>query len=675
MNTFNKGLLAVGISFSFLLTSCEEKGQKKEEISLPANLLNYEADLSDLEGNKPLAFSDQGAWFAYGFPRAAKCQGGFAGPFLMTQENGVWSSDVLSRFRITDLRTGDILPLNRFDLEQNSYNSHLEQNYEGEEIRVEQKLFFLSAHTATISTRILNKSKKTKDLFVEVKGEIRSSSLSLEGNKTSVGIRSDRSNAQGLVRFQSHLPEELVVAEDNYYCSFREISLKAGAADTIILEHTFIFPEDLAHEEFPGLTSVAGYLDRKLEERIAEKEAQLKAIQFRPGFSGPGFFDLASKCILTLQNNWRSAAGELQHAGLFPSYHYQWFHGFWAWDSWKQAAALARYDTELAKDQIRAMYDFMNADGFIADCVYRDTTIEKHNFRNTKPPLSAWSVWKVFEQDHDTIFLAEMYLQLIRQHEWWYKFRDHDEDGLCEYGSTDGSLIAAKWESGMDNGVRFDNSSILKNSEGAYSLEQESIDLNSFLFMEKNYLAMISRALMQEEDADRFRSDADSLGQRIREEFFDPETGWFYDKTIDGSSFIRVKGSEGWSALFTGIASQEQADLMIQNMMDPTQFWTSVPFQTLSADHPEFEPDGGYWRGPNWLDQSYFAIMGLEKYGYQMEADSARMRIFRNARGLMTRGSAIRENYNPITGEGLEARNFSWSAGHLLLLLTEEQPN
>ncbi len=672
MNTFNKGLLAVGISFLFLLTSCEDKSQKAEEIGLQANLLNYEADLSNPEGHKPLAFSDQGAWFAYGFPTAAEYQGGFAGPFLMTQENGVWSSDVLSRFRITDLRTGDILPLNQLDFEQNSYNSHLEQNYEGEEIRVEQKLFFLSAHTAAISTSILNKSKKTKDLFVEVKGKLRSSSLSLEGNKTSVGIRSDRSNAQGLIRFQSHLPEELVVAEDNYYCSFREISLKAGAADTIILEHTFVFPEDLAHEEFKGLPSAAGYLERKLEERIAEKEAQLKGMGFRPGFSGPGFFDLASKCILTLQNNWRSAAGELQHAGLFPSYHYQWFHGFWAWDSWKQAAALARYDTELAKDQIRAMYDFMNADGFIADCVYRDTTIEKHNFRNTKPPLSAWSVWKVFEQDHDTVFLAEMYLQMIRQHEWWYKFRDHDGDGLCEYGSTDGSLIAAKWESGMDNAVRFDESTILKNSEGAYSLEQESIDLNSFLFMEKNYLAMISRALMQEEDADRFRFDADSLGQRIREEFFDPETGWFYDKTIDGSSLIRVKGSEGWSALFTGVASQEQADLMIQNMMDPAQFWTSVPFQTLSADHPEFEPDGGYWRGPNWLDQSYFAIMGLEKYGYQLEADSARMRIFRNARGLMTRGTAIRENYNPISGEGLEARNFSWSAAHLLLLLTTE---
>ena len=29
----------------------------------------------------------------------------------------------------------------------------------------------------------------------------------------------------------------------------------------------------------------------------------------------------------------------------------------------------------------------------------------------------------------------------------------------------------------------------------------------------------------------------------------------------------------------------------------------NVPFQTLSASHPDFKPNRGYWRGTNWLDQ------------------------------------------------------------------------
>ena len=48
-------------------------------------------------------------------------------------------------------------------------------------------------------------------------------------------------------------------------------------------------------------------------------------------------------------------------------------------------------------------------------------------------------------------------LKLKQYHNWWYRDRDHDQDGICEYGSTDGSLIAAMWESGMDNAVRFDD--------------------------------------------------------------------------------------------------------------------------------------------------------------------------------------------------------------------------
>ena len=67
---------------------------------------------------------------------------------------------------------------------------------------------------------------------------------------------------------------------------------------------------------------------------------------------------ILTKSICTLINNWRSAAGALKHDGLFPSYHYKWFQGFWSWDSWKHAVALVKIDVELAKNQVRAMYDY-----------------------------------------------------------------------------------------------------------------------------------------------------------------------------------------------------------------------------------------------------------------------------------------------------------------------------
>jgi putative isomerase len=32
----------------------------------------------------------------------------------------------------------------------------------------------------------------------------------------------------------------------------------------------------------------------------------------------------------------------------------------------------------------------------------------------------------------------------------------------------------------------------------------------------------------------------------------------------------------------------------------------------------------------------------------------------------------FRENYHPLTGEGLNAENFSWSAAHIIMLLQKD---
>ena len=59
-----------------------------------------------------LMFSDQGAWFAYGLPESDRRLLGFSGPFLMTQDNGIWSSGMLSGLLLTTGHHNDYL----FDL-------------------------------------------------------------------------------------------------------------------------------------------------------------------------------------------------------------------------------------------------------------------------------------------------------------------------------------------------------------------------------------------------------------------------------------------------------------------------------------------------------------------------------------------------------------------------------
>ena len=49
------------------------------------------------------------------------------------------------------------------------------------------------------------------------------------------------------------------------------------------------------------------------------------------------------------------------------------------------------------------------------------------------------------------------------------------------------------------------------------------------------------------------------------------------------------------------------------------------------------------------------------------EAKDMVLKMFVNAEGLLSDGP-IRENYNPLTGEGLHTKNFSWSAAAFYLL-------
>ena len=49
-------------------------------------------------------------------------------------------------------------------------------------------------------------------------------------------------------------------------------------------------------------------------------------------------------------------------------------------------------------------------------------------------------------------------------------------------------------------------------------------------------------------------------------------------------------------------------------------------------------------------------------------------KLWQNADGLLT-NKEIRENYHPITGKGLNAKNFSWSAAHILMLLQRRKRN
>lgn len=644
-----------------IILSCQTKNEK-DYLKFSQNILNYQVTPIKKFDKSGLMFSDQGAWFAYSFPDSINISG-FTGPFLMTQQNGIWSSQSLVNLVIDN---------NKWTSHNHtSYNSHLEQNYTSNKLKLKQELVFSSAHTAQIRTTIINTSNVKQSLQYQFKNtHLLADGLKLTSHNNQLTIKSSKTDAIGHIIFPSEF--KLISTDSSYVTNKTSIDLKPNEAKEFTISQTFIFSKYSWNDELKSIKNTS--IDSVLSSRKAEKNKQLKDVieNRKLHFQETIYAEILAKSLLTLQNNWRIPAGEIKHEGLFPSYHYKWFNGFWSWDSWKHAVGLSFYNTELAKKQMKLMFEFQNKDGFVADCVYRDTSIENHNYRDTKPPLSVWAVAKIYEKDQDIDFLKYMYPKLKLYHQFWYNKRDHDQDGLCEYGSTDGSLVAAKWESGMDNAIRFDNSKIVKNGDNAFSIDQESVDLNAYLYAEKIYLAQLASALDKSDESQQYTNEAKTLKAKIQTQFYDTVDGWFYDTSLDGKTFIKGEGSEGWTALWAKAATQEQAVAIKNKMMNPKKFFTKVPFQTMSADHKKFNPLKGYWRGPNWLDQAYFGVKSLRNYEFNDDADKATIQILKGAEGVLGKGKSIRENYHPLTGKGLNAQNFSWSAAHIIMLLQKD---
>ncbi|SMC62874.1 MGH1-like glycoside hydrolase domain-containing protein [Pedobacter africanus] len=606
-------------------------------------------------------FSDMGAWHAYTLPAGRQDNGTFIGPMVMDLE-GYWLANSVARLAVK--ADGKQIDLEKAQSSSHYYPGLLQQELKVAGLQISLKLLFISNREAMIETRITNLSGTKKELEIHWGGNLLKAEVAWQrdGNTLSADLGKGH-------RFQLRYPKQeplLFRLEKNRYNAMRgKLLLQAGKS----YSSSRIERYDLEEQQASGATKQRPF-DAELKTNTARWNGYLNAYF---NASGANIKDevqrrIAVKSILTLMTNWRSKAKDLLHDGVFPSLNYQGFYGFWSWDSWKQAVGISYFNPELAISNILSMFDYQDGHGMVADCVYTDK--KENNLRDTKPPLAAWAVWLVHTRAADPDFLKNIYPKLVSYHKWWYKNRDHDQNGLCEYGATDGTRIAAAWESGMDNAVRFDQALLLKNNDKAWSLNQESVDLNAYLYAEKEYLAKIADALGRAAEARAWRAQQGGLKKQINTFFYHAEKGFYYDRLMD-KSWIAAEGPEGWIPLWAGLADQQQAAAVRDIMLKKEKFNTYLPLPTLTADHPRFDPMKGYWRGPVWLDQVYFGLNGLQRYGYQKAAAELLRQTLNHAEGLALQGP-IHENYHPLSGKGLNAMNFSWSAAHLLMLLKEQ---
>lgn len=636
-HTFTKTILLATVAAGFI-SSCSPTAEnpdtgKRYEFTNILDIAYTPDTLTRCRG----WFTDAGSWMGFTLPQKDKWINGFCGPFSLDMNRRQWMAQSAVAVGFDGTAQSVFTPDSTCYFPGELYLSATSP-----EGKITQRLNFLDASTALL--RVSTDTDKGLSFTAREWGK----DIRVSTDQNTVIAR----HPSGEIVTLTFTPDVIVESAANNYTA----KTNGNEHETYVAISFYTCEKELSAGQQKAQLALSDP-QKELKKNKERWEGYLTKI-LRTDMK-PEYDRIAVKAVVTLISNWRTHRGGLLHEGIIPSHAVNYFIGFWAWDSWRFSAALAKFAPELAKDNIRAMFDYQQPDGMIIDCIYTDPA--ENNARDSKPPLVSWAVDEIFTHTNDTAFISEMYPQLTAYYKWWYNKRDHNRNGMCEYGSTDGTLEAAAWESGMDNAIRFDGARMLKNdgTEDAWSMDQESVDLNAYLALECKLLKKFAGILGVTFDGPDYSS-------QVAGYFFDKEKGFFFDRRLKDGSFIQEPGCEAYTPLWTEIATADQVKAMLPLLTDTAKFSTYIPFPTVAADNPKYNPRG-YWRGPIWLDQTYFAIRGLRNYGYNKMADEYTLQVFDRLKGLKE-GAPIHENYGTHTGELLKAPHFSWSSSHLLML-------
>ena len=284
-----------------------------------------------------------------------------------------------------------------------------------------------------------------------------------------------------------------------------------------------------------------------------------------------------------------------------------------------------------------------------------------------QPPLLPWA-WRIAVGDP-----AEV-PAIIRHHERIEQDRALDGDGLLWLIQPD--------ESGLDASPKFDSAwGWHRDGLPGFPLlvrRNRRLDFDIRRISAAGGPVVCGTATNVLHGLSRLALGRTSLTPRILERLYDERRGLFHQ-------LIRKTGHAAptrhpvitWSALSPLALPDLPEDigrrLVEEHLLNPKRFWLPVPPPSVSAEEARFSRHDRilflrqYWRGPTWVNAAWLLWLGLVRLGYEEEASQLARRL-----GNAVASEGLREYYDPYTGTGMGASDFSWSA--LIMELIDPDP-
>ena len=366
---------------------------------------------------------------------------------------------------------------------------------------------------------------------------------------------------------------------------------------------------------------------------------------------------------------------------------------------------LALNEKHHAKHHFKSLLAPQHDDGFIGNIIYwkrtfpakltdffqmRTRDIFSFTFPRMssiiQPPLLGQTALKIYESTGDKEFIKSVLPQIKRYYNWLLS-RDFDGDGLL-------SLIS-NFESGMDWKPSYDEVlgysgkgdkrlfyrvvfNDMRNFLLNYDLDKISdsdhyrikdAGFNAIYINNLNSLADLCD-IVEDKEAGIFRKRADKALQSMMELLYDEEDVAFYD--VAGKENRKLKTltpTVFYPAIMNNVPREIKEKLMSRYFFEKEDFKTPFSLPSVSKFDKAFYPGESMylWRGPVWIVNNWLVHKYLLKNGHQEQARDLVDGILR----LISK-SGFREYYDPYTGEGYGAKNFTWS-GIVLDMIDSEQ--
>lgn len=402
---------------------------------------------------------------------------------------------------------------------------------------------------------------------------------------------------------------------------------------------------------------------------------------------------LTKKIENLMSNNRREKDG---HTYTVPSpelYPFQWL-----WDSCFHATILSYFDVDAARNELRSVTAKPLATGLLPHIIYWKDDYRVTNWGRemrgdvingswgtdgtsaiTQPPLIATTLWNLHMRHPQNAFLYELYPILREYYLCLMKDRDPESTGLLGIINPD--------ESGEDNSPRFDTAlglppkhsdhenldkriSLMEHNKAcafdAFGCAREhfwikDVSFNAIFARSLESLSNIAQELGAFDDAEIFKIAATTTKEALRKQLCSEEV--CYSCGGNEQTKIIIRTWNMFMPLFAGALDATRARKLIeQHLLNEDTFWLDYPVPSVAKTETAFSPEN-FWRGPTWMSVNWFIYKALAEYGYTDLAADIKTRSVQ-----LIEQSGFREYYNPITGAGLGAQNFTW--GGLVLDMT-----